>query len=67
MYDYFLVAQQLSSTLQKEIEFEKNEASAPPTWLADFKKQGVWKIEDKVGEKEVIFSRVFNNEKYITD
>ncbi|KAK4700154.1 hypothetical protein P7C70_g6100, partial [Phenoliferia sp. Uapishka_3] len=53
----------LSLKLQEEISFEQENAeSEEPAFLQDFKKDGVWKIEDTPGADEVVLTRTWENE-----
>ncbi|KAJ3201679.1 Mitochondrial acidic protein mam33 [Entophlyctis luteolus] len=54
----------LANQLEQELSFEKENVSAGiPSFISDFTNQGVFKIEDKVGDKEVTLVRNFGNEK----
>jgi complement component 1 Q subcomponent-binding protein len=62
---------ELSSRLEQEISYEKEAASGyssengtggEPGFLTDFKKQGLWKIEDQAGSDEIALVREFGNE-----
>ncbi|KAJ3405449.1 hypothetical protein CcCBS67573_g03434 [Chytriomyces confervae] len=54
----------LSHKLESELKFEKeNGESSIPPFIKSFNDKGVFKIEDKVGEKEVTLVRNFGNEK----
>ncbi|KAL8281405.1 hypothetical protein RQP46_006089 [Phenoliferia psychrophenolica] len=52
----------LSLKLAEEIKFEKDNTEAEPAFLADFKKDNVWAIEDTAGADEVILTRTWENE-----
>ncbi|THH00108.1 hypothetical protein EW026_g2362 [Hermanssonia centrifuga] len=53
----------LAQKLSEELKYEK-ESAAPsdPDFLTAFKSQGVWKIQDTVGNDEVTLTRKFGNE-----
>ncbi|UZJ56003.1 hypothetical protein CBS101457_005323 [Exobasidium rhododendri] len=61
---------ELSSRLEQEISYEKEAAtqyasensSGEPEFLNNFKKAGVWKIEDQAGSDEIALVREFGNE-----
>ncbi|WFD33837.1 Mitochondrial acidic protein mam33 [Malassezia cuniculi] len=57
---------ELASSLQQEIEYEREAAAetggAVPDWLSQFKSEGVWQIEDRPGSDEVALTRQFGNE-----
>lgn len=58
---------ELSGKLAEEISYEKESAAASategePAFLADFRKDGVWKIEDQPGSDEIALTRDFGNE-----
>ncbi|KAJ3125117.1 Mitochondrial acidic protein mam33 [Physocladia obscura] len=55
----------LAHKLDSEVSFEleNNAASGIPDFLKSFNDQGLFKIEDKLGEKEVTLVRNFGNEK----
>ena len=57
---------ELASSLQQEIEYEREAAAesggAEPDWLTQFKDEGVWQIEDRPGSDEVALTRQFGNE-----
>ncbi|KAJ3077298.1 Mitochondrial acidic protein mam33 [Podochytrium sp. JEL0797] len=54
----------LAHKLESELKFEKESIeSATPSFIKAFNDMGVFKIEDKVGEKEVTLVRNFGNEK----
>lgn len=58
----------LSSKLAEELQWEEQnglESSAEPDWLAEFKREGVWKIDDKPGFDEVKMTRTFGSEKFV--
>ncbi|PKI85450.1 Mitochondrial acidic protein mam33 [Malassezia vespertilionis] len=61
----------LISSLEQEILYEKEatqtdetdgNASSSHAWLDDFKKDGIWSIEDKSGSDEIALTRDFGNE-----
>ncbi|KAH7928563.1 mitochondrial glycoprotein [Leucogyrophana mollusca] len=54
----------LSQKLAEELKYEKEAAveSADPEFLKTFKEQGVWQIEDTLGNDEVTLTRKFGNE-----
>ncbi|KAH7907540.1 mitochondrial glycoprotein [Hygrophoropsis aurantiaca] len=53
----------LSQKLAEELKYEKEAAeSAAPEFLKTFKEQGLWTIEDTVGNDEVTLTRKFGNE-----
>ncbi|PFH47016.1 hypothetical protein AMATHDRAFT_68594 [Amanita thiersii Skay4041] len=55
----------LSQKLESEIQYEKEalgDVPATPEFLKAFEEQGVWKIEDVVGNDEVTLVRKFGNE-----
>lgn len=61
--------EELSSRLAQEISYEKESAAAgesgsdtEPVFLAEFRKAGVWKIEDQPGSDEIALTREFGNE-----
>lgn len=62
---------ELSARLAQEIAYEQetaaaaateSESEAEPSFLATFRKQGIWKIEDVAGSDEIALSRDFGNE-----
>lgn len=63
---------ELSAKLQQEISYEQESApttgeegvdpNAEPSFLTDFKNQGVWKIVDQAGSDEIALTRDFGNE-----
>ncbi|ORY41055.1 mitochondrial glyco protein [Rhizoclosmatium globosum] len=54
----------LAHKLESELKFEKENAeTGVPSFIQAFNNRGVFKIEDKVGEKEVTLVRNFGNEK----
>ncbi|KAJ3190464.1 Mitochondrial acidic protein mam33 [Gaertneriomyces sp. JEL0708] len=59
-----VVDKDLEFKLQEEIKYEKeNTEPTTPEFLKQFENQGLWKIENKSGEKEVVLKRSFGNEK----
>jgi len=56
----------LSASLQQEINYEaeanESAAAGEPEWLAQFRSEGVWRIEDKNGSDEIALTREFGNE-----
>jgi len=54
----------LSQKLGEELQYEKTAAAetAEPEFLTSFKEEGVWGIEDVVGNDEVTLTRKFGNE-----
>ncbi|KAG5649775.1 hypothetical protein H0H81_002078 [Sphagnurus paluster] len=53
----------LSQKLQEELKYEKeSEQSHPPDFLTAFQAQGVWEIQDVLGNDEVTLTRKFGNE-----
>eukprot|EP00842_Homolaphlyctis_polyrhiza_P003381 jgi/Hompol1/4043/HPOL_006894-RA len=58
------VDKDLSHKLREELKFEVDAAKDNDTsFIEEFKKKGVWKVEDKAGSKEVYLTRSFGNEK----
>ena len=61
---------ELSSRLEQEITYEKEAAASAvnesgdgePPFLSEFRKAGVWKIEDQAGSDEIALTRDFGNE-----
>lgn len=57
---------ELASSLQQEIEYEREAAAesggGDPDWLSQFKNEGVWHIDDRAGSDEVALTRQFGNE-----
>lgn len=61
---------ELSTRLEQEISYEKETASqyatgtnsGEPEFLTEFKKAGIWKIEDQPGSDEIALVRDFGNE-----
>ncbi|KAG7571434.1 hypothetical protein FFLO_00617 [Filobasidium floriforme] len=57
----------LSAKLQEELNFEKDSQAAmagqEPEWLEEFNQNGVWAVNDRVGNGEVVLTRSFGNEK----
>lgn len=55
----------LADKLTEELEWEKQNTSSAlePDWLAEFKNEGVWSIDDKPGFDEVKLTRTFGSEK----
>ncbi|KAJ3197096.1 Mitochondrial acidic protein mam33 [Irineochytrium annulatum] len=54
----------LAHKLKEELKFEKEEADKEAgDFVNDFKKRGLFKIEDKLGDKEVTLVRTKGNEK----
>jgi hypothetical protein len=57
----------LSGKLQEELNFEKDSQAAmagqEPEWLEEFNQNGVWAVNDRVGNGEVVLTRSFGNEK----
>ncbi|KAG8931400.1 Mitochondrial acidic protein mam33 [Tulasnella sp. 418] len=56
---------ELVSKLKEEIQYEKEaaaEAGPVPEFVSDFKSSGVWSIEAKDGNDEVVLTRKFGNE-----
>ncbi|KAJ3127964.1 Mitochondrial acidic protein mam33 [Nowakowskiella sp. JEL0407] len=59
-----LVDKDLVQKLKEEHAYElENGESETPEFLKSFQNLGIWKIEDKTGEKEVTLSRTFGSEK----
>jgi len=54
----------LSQKLAEELQYEKTSSAdaIEPEFLKSFKGQGIWKIEDVLGEDEVALTRKFGNE-----
>ncbi|EIM88979.1 regulatory protein suaprga1 [Stereum hirsutum FP-91666 SS1] len=53
----------LSQKLAEELQYEKEAASeGEPEFLTEFKKSGVWTIEDTVGSDEITLTRKYGNE-----
>ncbi|THH11945.1 hypothetical protein EW145_g350 [Phellinidium pouzarii] len=53
----------LSQKLQEELNYERGSAQAgQPEFIKDFVNQGVWTIDDTLGNDEVAFVRKFGNE-----
>ena len=58
----------LRAGLQQEISYEREAAEAAggpdvdPEWLAQFRSEGVWNVEDKPGSDEIALTRSFGNE-----
>ena len=58
----------LVASLQQEITYEMESAESAggmdvePEWLAQFRSEGVWHVEDKVGSDEIALTRSFGNE-----
>ncbi|KAH6560888.1 hypothetical protein BASA50_007564 [Batrachochytrium salamandrivorans] len=58
-----IVSKDLSLKLQEEIKFEEsNVGSEDTTFLEEFKARNEWKVEDKLGSKEVTMVRTFGDE-----
>ncbi|KAI8815071.1 mitochondrial glycoprotein [Cladochytrium replicatum] len=62
-----LVDVDLAQKLSEELDYEKGESGETDAQfqqtLKNFEKLGIWKIEDKTGEKEVTMTRTYGNEK----
>ncbi|KAJ3045246.1 Mitochondrial acidic protein mam33 [Rhizophlyctis rosea] len=52
----------LLKKLKEERQYEVENTEKDPEFLKEFSSGGVWKIEDKAGEKEVALKRTFGNE-----
>ncbi|KAI9092427.1 mitochondrial glycoprotein [Phlyctochytrium arcticum] len=59
------VDRDLETKLSEELAYEKENVptTETPEFLKELQEAGVWKIEDKSGEKEVALTRQFGNEK----
>ncbi|KAJ3216546.1 Mitochondrial acidic protein mam33 [Dinochytrium kinnereticum] len=58
------VDRDLSHKLREELKFEESDAGkTTPEFLEEFKEKNIFKIEDKIGEKEISLVRTFGNEK----
>ncbi|KAI8804975.1 mitochondrial glycoprotein [Cladochytrium replicatum] len=57
----------LAQKLSEELVYEKGESNESDAQfletLKNFESRGIWKIEDKAGEKEVTMTRTYGNEK----
>lgn len=61
-----VIDKDLEHKLQEEYQYEQDNAESieTPQFLKEFNNKGLWKMEDKPGEKEVSLTRTFGNEKY---
>ncbi|KAJ3056345.1 Mitochondrial acidic protein mam33 [Rhizophlyctis rosea] len=55
-------AKQLVNKLKEERTYELENTEKEPEFVKEFTTRGIWKIEDKTGEKEVTLKRTFGNE-----
>lgn len=57
----------LSTKLEEELKWEKenNSGAIEPEWLTDFKREGIWTIEDRPGWDEVRLTRTFGSEQCV--
>ncbi|TPX72735.1 hypothetical protein SpCBS45565_g00039 [Spizellomyces sp. 'palustris'] len=60
-----VVDRDLEQKLVEELKYEKEQVHGEevPSFLKEFQNKGIWKVEDKRGEKEISMSRTFGNEK----
>ncbi|PVG01452.1 mitochondrial glyco protein [Serendipita vermifera] len=56
-----VLVQKITEEINHEVEAAK-EDPAVPEFLEEFKKAGIWTIEDKPGQDEVVVTRKYNNE-----
>ena len=54
---------ELCLNLKKELDFEKENSEKSSSNISEFMSKNEWKIQDTLGEKEVVLSKDFGNEK----